>query len=68
MIDSRKKYIEHVGENQFVALLEHGRKTSVESIFKYMIIPYVLTILQQLVHRIKKDGEGEDGTDNWFTE
>ena len=65
MIDSRKKYIEHVGENQFVALLEHGRKTSVESIFKYMIIPYVLTILQQLVHRIKKDGEGEDGTDNY---
>ena len=63
LVGSGKEYLEHVGENQFVALLEHGRKNSVESIFKYMIIPYVLTILQQLVHRIKKDGEGEDGTD-----
>ena len=65
LIDSSKKYLEHVGENQFVALFENGRKNSVESIFKYMVIPYVLTILQQLVHRIKKDGEGEDGTDNY---
>ena len=27
-----------------------------ESIFKYMLIPYSLTILQQLTHSIKKDG------------
>ena len=60
---NKKQYLTRFDDDHFVALLEYGRKNSIESIFKYLLIPYVLTILQQLVHRIKKDGEGEEGTD-----
>ena len=34
-------------------------KSYKESIIKYMLIPYSLTILQQLTHSIKKNGKGD---------
>jgi len=36
-----------------VFLWKYGKKGNVEQVFKYMLMPYLLTILLQLTHRIK---------------
>ena len=45
-----KKYSK---DNLHVFLWKYGKKGNVEQVFKYMLMPYLLTILLQLTHRIK---------------
>jgi len=57
-----KKYSK---DNLHVFLWKYGKKGNVEQVFKYMLMPYLLTILLQLTHRIKGDNISNLG--NWMS-
>jgi len=54
-------------DNLHVFLWKYGKKGSIEPVFKYMLIPYLLTILLQLTHRIKGEDNDIGNMGNWIS-